>query len=103
MWGGAEALRSSAPRLSGTEGQALTSPLLAGFDLDRDDGVHIREQVHRDLVDPDASDGLVQVDVAAVNLHPGLALDLLCELGRRHAAEHPTFHAFPRVDVDRVR
>jgi len=63
------------------------TPLLSGFDLDRDCGIHIREQVHRDLVDPDASDGLVQADVATVNLHPGLALDLLGDLGRSHAAE----------------
>src|SRR5207249_5630561 len=55
--------------------RAMGRALFGGFDLDRDDGVDVGEQVHPHLVDPDASDGLVQVDVVAVHLHPGLSLE----------------------------
>src|SRR5438093_4828189 len=78
-------------------------PLFGGFDLDRDDGVDVGEQVHPHLVDPDTSDGLVQVDVVAVHLHPGLSLDLLRELGGRHAAEQPALLAHPGPHLDRAR
>src|SRR6059036_3000806 len=50
--------------------------------------------------DPDASNGLLQVDVVAVHLHPGLSLDLLRKLGGGHAAEQSALLAHPGPHLD---